>query len=154
MTIPIQIDIGNLAVGIGTCLVALATLISLRKGRSQRIADYRRDWIENLQSHMAAFLRVASDIGMTEILPKTSDALKQKNALSESGSYSVQNMVELKHESQHIKLLLKEEREEHRRLVELIDNLISNPSTQSISDTADQCRLVLKKEWARLENEM
>ena len=103
---------------------------------------------------MAAFLRVASDIGMPETFPKASNAMTQRDTADASGSYSAQNMIELKHESQHIKLLLKEEREEHRRLVELIDTVISNPNDQSIADTADQCRLILKKEWARLENEM
>jgi hypothetical protein len=170
MNIPVQIDLGNLAVGLATVFVAAVTLfISLKTLRQNddlnrqrnrqsadiRIAEMRQLWIDDLRQHLAQF----------------SEETFQAISLSreEKPAYHLK-IVYLR---SYIRLKLNTKEEKHQTLMRAISDVIEitnrfvghqhdrsedgkhlsdyNNALARLNTVSDE---VLKEEWSRVKAEI
>jgi hypothetical protein len=65
-----QVDFGNLAVGVATIIIAFVTLyvsiLNIHGVRSQKLADLRSSWLDDLRQHLASFGGVVHEIMLSE----------------------------------------------------------------------------------------
>jgi hypothetical protein len=148
------------AAAIATGLVSAFVSLSLSKrGRSQRIAEFRQEWIDNLRSHISEFVGVVHRIKNVSF---SDDSPSSKEKLFE------QFNADLMRIESFISLLLNHDEAPSERLVDVVGQtrggaaLMSLNPTMAISDRIDDhleeidavSRIVLKWEWNRVQDEL
>ena len=157
-----QVDFGNALVGIGTALVAITTLFSVRRNAQSRIAEFRKEWIENLRGHLSEFSGLCLTLTRIEIA-------RRANEDSEHGTNSelVKHFERLYSVQSYIILMLNENETLHqvleRKLKVMATNALDGKSEKAEADKEETrdlpsfktiTRQVLKSEWDRLKNEI
>lgn len=156
-----QIDLGNAAVGIATFVVAMVSLwvsrqsifianknhyLLLKSSHSQKISDYRRDWIENLRNELAEFLRSHSLLSTKYGKNFLMSVIREVGSGKDNSELSsiVKNM-------NYISLMLNLNEDDHKKLDTMIKSVMTSESEYTIGQISEQARLILKKEWDRLK---
>jgi|HubBroStandDraft_3_1064219.scaffolds.fasta_scaffold21729_2 hypothetical protein len=154
-----QIDFGNLAVGIATVFIAMTSIYiansNLRQIKTQKIAEFRMKWIEDLRKKLAEFC--------DETLKTIELARKHKDV---SG-------VRIQFLYSYVRLELNTKEKKHRELLQAMihavkcvnlfvdqkvnkenDDKITKQHEQSISELFDIADAILKEEWSRIKLEI
>jgi hypothetical protein len=156
-----ETDWANTLLNSATLIAALGAVYfshrSLQLQRRQKLADYRRDWIEDLRSHLADFSAAAY---RRRIVWEQYKSHKKAGKAAELPGLVVQYIeyteVLTRHDA-HIRLSLNEDEAEHK---ELLDQLKLHKEKkydeieQSPAKFSSIARRVLKTEWERLKNEL
>ncbi|HQS10426.1 MAG TPA: hypothetical protein PLK13_16515 [Xanthobacteraceae bacterium] len=158
-----QIDLGNLAVGLGTVIVAFVTLkvsvSNIEMEANHRIGSFRVDWIENLRRNVSKFIGIAHKIINESISTKEEDL---------SSSILDELVAEMNELEAYINLMLNINEESHINLSKSIGKVceklnyysvhyetetiqLADPDLKSISDIT---RSILKSEWDRASSEI
>jgi len=124
---------------------AISLFISFRASKS-RVAEFRKEWIEDLRIKLSEYISMTMEIRVEFERSKKSDS----DLLSEE----ILGLLHKRLES-YIKLSLNPDESEHSKLLNTID-VLSDPDSQetSIPTIVDTARMVLKKEWDRLKSEI
>jgi hypothetical protein len=143
-----QVDFGNLAVGLGTALVAFMTWRSASSSSYQKLADFRREWIEDLRQQVAAYISEITVLeGMKENRIAYSDVRKIRHQMT-----LIQlslNPAEDSHKS-----LLEKMRELYDSSIRPIDEAYHSNMHRKTQELVDASRSVFKTEWDKLRREM
>jgi hypothetical protein len=160
----IQIDLGNLAVGIGTAMIAVVTLYVSYKGfrqtKSQKLAEFRKDWIENLRSHFSEFGSLVFHARALKRITDMHTENKEKDIENKADEDYKETFVRLKYVHEYIRLMLNPSEDLHRQMDNLMQDLIDDtlenePETprENWPDFSDLARQILKTEWNRVKTE-
>lgn len=137
-----QIDFGNMAVGVGTVILAYVTFHisskTLNQSKNQTVAEFRIQWVEALRSDVAAFIALAM--------------IHQRTAAQ----------VEKMHEIQaRIMLRLNRKEKEHLRMRDELLLLIDCMHGKGDKTAIEQASIVTKAfqdlfnfEWGRIKSEI
>lgn len=154
----IQIDLGNLVVGVATIFIAMVTLrttmANIRMEANHRIATFRVTWIEELRSNVSKF------IGAAHILK--GKALENTKAETEDLHTDIMKietyillMLNL-HEEEH--RLLKDRLEQTRttliRFAETKDPSLGQVIDENLTTILEATSKILKTEWDRASAEI
>jgi hypothetical protein len=148
--------IAAIATGIVSALVSLSLS---KRNRSQRIAEFRQEWIENLRRHVSEFVGLVHRIRNVSLSDELADS---KNKQFE------QYNADLMRIESFISLLLNHDEAPSKQLVNVVAHsrggaahVSVEPSTAAfrrIDDHLEEIdavtRIVLKWEWNRVQDEM
>jgi len=145
---------------IATAIVSAVVSLSLSKrNRSQRIAEFRQEWINNLRSHISEF------VGLVHRIKNVS--FSDEPTLSKGKLFEQYNADAMRIES-FISLLLNHDETPSKRLVDIVAqtrggaaHISMGPSLAAslrIDDHLEEIdavtRIVLKWEWNRVQDEL
>ncbi|MFG1418627.1 hypothetical protein V5F38_07510 [Xanthobacter sp. V0B-10] len=154
----IQIDLGNLVVGIATIFIAMVTLrttmANIRMEANHRIASFRVSWIENLRTEVSKF------IGAAHILKKkASEGIKDEIDDLHTDIMRIESYILLMlnpNEAEH--RILKDELEQTRSSLSLFaqsrDAGLGRQIDQDLKTISDTTSRILKSEWDRASAEI
>jgi hypothetical protein len=154
----IQIDLGNLVVGIATIFIAMVTLrttmANIRMEANHRIASFRVNWIENLRSNVSKFIG-AVHILKKGALGKTKDEVDDLHTdimKIETYILLMLNTNEAEHK------LLKDELEQTRttlaRFSDSRDPDLDHEIDENLKNISEITAKILKTEWDRASAEI
>lgn len=151
-----QIDFGNLAVGIGTVALAIVTFIisqrNLRQQKKQKIAEFRVEWIDGFRRDVSSLFKIQYEISA---IKKGTRAHQNANLKS--------RVEQLYYESSELKtrLLLRlkknSENKDEAELEKLLKSAISSNPDKAVLQRAkirDLSRSILKTEWNKVRSEI
>ncbi len=156
----IQIDLGNLAVGVGTAAVALVTLWVARNNflltRKQKIADYRIQWMSELRNTFTSLYKAQYELAhiKRDIRTEKNKTAKKKllekreKLYFESASYKVHILTMIKQHSNN---------PHEKELDHLLRKAVSGDlriAQEHRKEMRELTRSVLHKEWKRIVTEI
>lgn len=135
---------------------ALLSWLNFRKSGSQKLAQFRKEWIENLRIHLAEYnslrFRIHTTTQAIEHAKKTN---KQRTAaLTEKRDEALKRMGYV---IAYIRLMMNEGEPLHDQLNEMISDHLEksfNIPEASRKKFITLCRKVLKTEWEKAKSEM
>jgi hypothetical protein len=161
----IQIDLGNLAVGIGTVFVAGVTLfISLktlrqnekfnsersRREADRRLAEMRLKWIEELRNELAEYCAIATD--------KAALLIEVRRTGESEDSFKTVVVIQgkLMRLRSKIMTMLNAEEAAHSEAIKVLDRIwvAENENEVMPIDLVNAARAIFKIEWDRLNSEI
>jgi len=158
MSAPVQIDLGNLAVGLATVLIAFITLfVSLKNIKSQngqKVAELRTQWIAELRTKFSDFIGTVYSI-TNEVVTSTETA--------QSSTKLDQMHSDLMRLESSVTLFLNPKEALHSETIKVIGEIrgrlaiFSISSSKKLHDEIDDsarklienAQLILKIEWDR-----
>ncbi len=171
-----QIDFGNLTVGIATLTLACVTIIvSLRSGakqKNQKIAEFRKEWVEDLRSKLAEFDRSNTIIVIRAAERTRARKNKEETRVSELNSIISKCLDDQLYSARYVYLMLNQKEPQHAMLRRKMKSMTyqslkrleiferHKPADESDFDASDLpsfeelSRSVLKLEWNRLKSEV
>lgn len=154
----IQIDLGNLVVGVATIIIAMVTLrttmANIRMEANHRIASFRVNWIEDLRNNVSKF------IGAAHILKtRTSDKTKDDIEDLHTDIMRIETYVCLMLNSHDAEQkLLKTEMEQARSALALFsqsrDPDLNRKIDENLKTISEITSKILKTEWDRASAEI
>ena len=136
---------------------ALVSWLGYKKSGSQKIAQFRKEWIENLRSHLAEYnslrFQIITKRREFEKATKAGRGDRQRE-LRASIDASLQR---LSYVLAYIRLMLNKGEPLHDELLDLINQHTEKKYDLSREDRrsfSDKCRAVLKAEWEKAKSEM
>jgi len=124
------LQLGTFAAAIGA---AWLSFLSLKKGGERRIAEFRREWIEDLRQHLASILSINSGL-KTE---PTEDDWRQTVLHTEM-----------------ILLMLNATEDSHNSLSECVQRIARQEfSPENFANLRQSAREVMKAEWEKVKSE-
>jgi hypothetical protein len=145
---------------ISTAVVSALVSLSLSKrNRSQRIAEFRQEWIDNLRSHIAEFVGLIHRIKNVSFSDDTDIA---------KGKLLEQYNADLMRIESFVSLLLNHDEAPSKRLVDTVGQTrggaahmsiypsaaVSHRIDDHLSEIDAVSRIVLKWEWNRVQDEL
>jgi hypothetical protein len=147
----IQLDLGNLAVGLATLTLAGVTIfIALRSNevqKNQKIADYRLAWNESLRSKIAEFAELTWEKRLIYIKNKNMTSVPRELFEIDKRIMSIMAFVDM---------MLNEKESAHEQLMEYMQKvLLAGVNDEfTVRDVSLLGRKVLKLEWEKLKLEI
>jgi hypothetical protein len=148
-----QIDFGNFAVGIATALIAIVTLVvslrNINSGQRQKIAEFRRAWIEELRGKIVRFSRIYALLHLecSEVVDLDGNPARVWKEMNREQMESLNELTELRY---YIDLMLNPKEEPHQRLMTMMDSFLSGSADVNIRQFHDLARQIMKSEWDRV----
>jgi hypothetical protein len=167
-----QIDFGNFTVGLATAAIALITLfiaVSNRKAlRNQKIAEFRKEWIENLRGHFAEFVTLQKRARLARAFRDRARKAEQQEKAEEFNSQYVELVEKLAYNRSYLSLMLNPKETQHqvmeRKIQEMMDAALKPKKHDNLELETTQkktdlpkfrtiARSILKAEWDRVKRE-
>jgi hypothetical protein len=152
-------DFANVALNAATFVAAAAAVVfthrTVQIQRKQKLAEFRKEWVENLRNKLADF-RAANS--RKQNAQRNIDNFKKEKNLEQLNFWSSKFLdyhEEVARAHSYIKLCLNIEEEDHRALVEKIERM-SEGETNDDPTTGFHllAAKVLKAEWKKVKNEL
>jgi hypothetical protein len=152
--IPFQLDFGNFVVGMGTAFVALVSLQSIRRNADQRVAEFRKEWIENLRIHLAEIISLSASRQQLAQDREHMPAFYTTPPLFKSDEYLQKKWERFFYLTSYVQLMLNSSEKAHKELERTMFELMkSGPTGERLNQFVTQSRFVLKTEWDRVKNQ-
>ena len=155
----ITLGIG-LAAFVGTILSNIIAYRAVKSNGKQRIADYRKEWIENLRVQLAEFDNLSNQ---RAVLQKMRSQLESNPIHQINEELKLENMKEFntafercRAVNSYVVLMLNPNEEDHKKLSGILGDLLSTmePSAEKLFELRHISQTVLKTEWDRLKIEL
>ena len=153
----------ELILNIATLVAALAAAVTgiwaVRRAGFQKLAEFRKEWIENLRLHLAEYLAMTYAVRaldqITDIDLQKNDPELAKLKINEYQT-SLNRLVQLQ---SYITMMLNEDEDSHRSIIEsmqLFTNSIrsGNSPEFNYAEFEHNSRIALKSEWKRVKDEI
>jgi len=141
---------------------ALTSYAASRRSGVQKIAEFRKEWIENLRTHFAEFHSTCAEIS---VVVKQYDNARDNNAKDRIGEEMKAKMGRLSYLHNYIVLMLNPAEQLHQQMEEKLRamrlSLLKTTEHPQIVDQqpldlkafSELARKILKAEWNRLKSE-
>lgn len=161
-----QIDLGNLAVGIGTSAVAIVTYLVAKRSndtaaksvaalKSQKIADFRVQWINNFRDTASQLYKLQYEIALTKSDISKARSLERKKLIEKQR----QLFLEVSVLKTRLLMMLKQNSnsENEKQLEKLLNKAVSSELSQALAQRKEilaRTRAILREEWVRVKTEV
>jgi hypothetical protein len=146
------------------CISALTSYSASKRSGVQKIAEFRKEWIENLRVHFAEFHSTYFRLALLVMKYRRAKDAGQKHQF---GEQMHDGFVRLQYLHNYIILMLNPAEELHQqmesRVRQMVTNLVedeetdergaSTPNVSDLQSYSDLARKILKAEWNRLKSE-
>jgi hypothetical protein len=132
---------------------------ALKATGAQRLAEFRKEWVENLRLHIAEFHSLAFNrlvLSTTnDDLGETAPSHRKVESINRNQKEISASLMRTSYLKSYIDLMLNPNEDEHKTLSSLLKEVaVSRPSQENLRNLVVQSRLVLKSEWDRLKREI
>lgn len=160
MTDGIQVDLGNVSVGVATFVIAAITLVvslfNLQLSRRTKIADYRMKWIEDFRSCASNYYRIQYELSLVKRDISNAPQNGSRRELKEK-----QRMLffELSNQKSRLLLMLNPDSDiaEERTLEGLLKSSVSSDADEARwhrKEILTLSRVIIQREWKRVRSEV
>lgn len=140
-----QIDFGNLAVGVGTMAVAVATYKNISRISKTELARARSEWVATIRNEMANFIQIYETIEDRVEAERPGDL-----SFREWSTESTENQLrydEMKKSQYRIVLMLNADEKSHRVLMDTMTQLLAEGRKGDPERFIKVAQMVCKQEW-------
>jgi hypothetical protein len=157
---PDLLSLDNLIKVLTFALAAAAAYISwlnFRKSGTQKLAHFRKEWIENLRTHMAEYNALRYKIAYYKIVIAAAEESDEHDKIAALRKERNNAFDRAAFVTYYIRLMLNMNEELHRELDTMVSDHIEKGFDVPEADRTKfraVCRKILKAEWEKTKSEM